>query len=515
MKTTIKIALIAMTGMSFGVKAQLNVPENKIRFSEARGFDYDPSTDAIYYNDYNTGRVITLARGGHIEAKGNIVINSGTIGNHFKRKFDYNGGGWARTLIEYENSLMSSGNFRIGSYGGTTDYTYSYLGYGTYNDSKNFRLYPSGNAYFGSDIAVSGHYKSSRSSSNTFLRTDNTGYSGFGGGNSLGNGGNILLYGKDHATLPNFIKFRNGTGDKLVIDQNGDIGIGTSTPSEKLEIKNGSLKLSTNDATGNYELKFKANHDYNNKFTITSGNTVVFQEKVIPDVGGTSNSKSYLSNYYGIGFATNISNPTNKEQIDLYIAGAGSPNGSGNLGVGTTDPKSKLDVNGSIVVKNGHNLSWGNKYGEGIPTIAGNTSSGLHFYPNGSTLGATMQISKDGKTKFMNNIAVLGKIESREVKVSNTPTADFVFEEDYNLPSLESVDKHIKEKKHLPEIASAKEMKRDGVNIGDFQIQLLQKIEELTLYTIEQERKIKALEEQTKEIKELKALVNTLLQERK
>ena len=102
--------------------------------------------------------------------------------------------------------------------------------------------------------------------------------------------------------------------------------------------------------------------------------------------------------------------------------------------------------------------------------------------------------SETGKVTFRNNISVKGKIESKEIKITLTPTADFVFEENYNLPTLKSIEKYIKEKKHLPEIASAKEMKKNGVNIGDFQIQLLQKIEELTLYTIQQEEKLQDLQ---------------------
>ena len=127
-----------------------------------------------------------------------------------------------------------------------------------------------------------------------------------------------------------------------------------------------------------------------------------------------------------------------------------------------------------------------------------------------------------GKVSFNNNISVKGKIESTEIKVTNSPTADFVFEENYNLPTLKSIEKHIKEKKHLPEIASAKEMEKNGVNVGIFQIQLLQKIEELTLYTIKQEKKIAALnkqnskiEKQQNEIEELKILVQKLLEDKK
>jgi len=67
------------------------------------------------------------------------------------------------------------------------------------------------------------------------------------------------------------------------------------------------------------------------------------------------------------------------------------------------------------------------------------------------------------------------------------------------------VEKHIKEKKHLPEIASAKQMEKEGVNVGEFQIKLLQKIEELTLYTIEQNKQLKI---QKEEIELLKKQMN-------
>ncbi|WP_435262644.1 hypothetical protein [Tenacibaculum sp. nBUS_03] len=126
------------------------------------------------------------------------------------------------------------------------------------------------------------------------------------------------------------------------------------------------------------------------------------------------------------------------------------------------------------------------------------------------------------------NTAIKGKLEATEIKVTTSPTADFVFEADYDLPTLKSIEKHIKEKKHLPEIASAKEMEKNGVNVGDFQIQLLQKIEELTLYTIEQEKKLviqqkeieelkkqnSKVEEQEKKIERLEFLVQKLLKDR-
>ncbi|WP_374175217.1 hypothetical protein [Flavobacterium tructae] len=85
-------------------------------------------------------------------------------------------------------------------------------------------------------------------------------------------------------------------------------------------------------------------------------------------------------------------------------------------------------------------------------------------------------------------LTVAGNISSREVKVTVDAGADFVFEGDYNLKSLDSVEKFIKENKHLPEIASAQEMQKEGINLSEMNIKLLQKIEELTLYMIEMKK---------------------------
>ena len=189
----------------------------------------------------------------------------------------------------------------------------------------------------------------------------------------------------------------------------------------------------------------------------------------------------------------------------------------GNFGIGTGTPNAKLDVNGSIIVKDGHNLSWGNKYGAGIPTIAANTASGIYFYPNGSTLGATMKIDKSGNVGIATTtiptgykLAIAGKIITEEVKVqlkANWP--DYVFAKAYNLPTLKEVEKHIEEKGHLPNIPSAKEVKDNkGIELGKMNAKLLEKIEELTLYTIQQEKEIQ-------ELKKQKRVVKTVVKENK
>ncbi|KXX71263.1 hypothetical protein [Flammeovirga sp. SJP92] len=111
-------------------------------------------------------------------------------------------------------------------------------------------------------------------------------------------------------------------------------------------------------------------------------------------------------------------------------------------------------------------------------------------------------------------LSVAGKIRAEEVKVY-TGWADYVFEEDYNLKSLSEVEAHIKEHKHLPDVPSAKEVEENGVNVGETEAMLLRKIEELTLYTIEQEKRLnhqdQRLDEQNETILKQQQLILQLL----
>jgi hypothetical protein len=112
-----------------------------------------------------------------------------------------------------------------------------------------------------------------------------------------------------------------------------------------------------------------------------------------------------------------------------------------------------------------------------------------------------MSIKRNG------NVAIYGKLEAAEIKVTTTPTADFVFENDYDLEPLCEVEEFVKTNKHLKGIQSADEMNNDGLLIAEFQIQLLQKIEEMTLYLIDQDKKLK---EQNIELNKLKMELDKL-----
>ena len=95
--------------------------------------------------------------------------------------------------------------------------------------------------------------------------------------------------------------------------------------------------------------------------------------------------------------------------------------------------------------------------------------------------------------------AVSGKIVAEEIKVQIASAwPDYVFHSGYKLPSLEEVEKHITEKGHLKEVPSFKEVKENGIELGEMNAKLLQKIEELTLYIIELNKRIRSLEEEQK-----------------
>ncbi len=213
---------------------------------------------------------------------------------------------------------------------------------------------------------------------------------------------------------------------------------------------------------------------------------------------------------------------------------------NGFVGVGTSEPRAKLDLWGNILAGvtssteginafairyvDGSLSNWGSLRSSGSSymsfgvkangtNIGWLSSSGtLDFAKSAVTAGndgfqflvaPAQQVALDSpitmtevmKINLNGNASLQGKFEAKEVKITLTPTADFVFDDNYDLPKLEDVEKHIKENKHLPEIASAKVMEKEGLNVGEFQIKLLQKIEELTLYTIEQNKQLKKLQD--------------------
>ncbi|WP_333662580.1 hypothetical protein [Chishuiella changwenlii] len=262
----------------------------------------------------------------------------------------------------------------------------------------------------------------------------------------------------DNATLSNFYTKAPQGNNKHQVYYNHNVGIGTNDPQHKLDV-NGSFRAGNEDNQFTYNghadviLKFKDRGNGGKAIVHDAFNTLTLNYDEDFD-GGTRLGRSFLV------------------RGNSFTAGNG-------------DNQFIYNGHADVVLK----ASDRGNGGRAIVHDAFNTLT-LNYdedFNGGTRLGRSFLVKG-------NNASLQGKLEAKEVKVTETPTADFVFEKDYKLPTLQEVEKHIKEKKHLPEIASAKEMEKEGVNVGEFQIQLLQKIEELTLYIIEQNKRIEELE---------------------
>ena len=217
----------------------------------------------------------------------------------------------------------------------------------------------------------------------------------------------------------------------------------------------------------------------------TSGTDLIYTTSNVVSIGGTS-----VQGQYG--------NPPTGSSLEIV-----SPQGSGSLINFKTGSESAF-LSFNSIYQSGFYLPGTRTFGFFVNSIS---TPSLYFQTNGSVSIGTTQSTGDFK------LAVAGKIIAEELKVQlQTAWPDYVFSSDYKLPSLKEVEKQIQEKGHLENIPSACEVQENGIEVGEMNRLLLEKVEELTLYTIDQQ---KQLDKQTKEIEELKALMNTLIQKNK
>jgi hypothetical protein len=268
------------------------------------------------------------------------------------------------------------------------------------------------------------------------------------------------------------------------------VGIGTTNPTEKLEI-NGNLKISSTIQTRGSILFEGTYGKFNLHNCLWAGQSLL----LFPSKSDGSWDFDKQLEFNGDGsFRTNG---------DVHIGGNADDGVSKTTQVTGLGHKLRIGGVGSYTDE-----IWMAKY---VPSnnyvdfrinIGGDNAGddrfvvGTTFHGDG-LFHTHLIVANDG------NMYLNGTAHVHEVKIETTEWADFVFRDDYRLKPLSEVNTFIKENKHLPEIPSATEIEEnEGVNVGDMQVKLLQKIEELTLYLIQQDNTIQELKSEIRELKE-------------
>ncbi len=216
------------------------------------------------------------------------------------------------------------------------------------------------------------------------------------------------------------------------IPQNGNVGINTTTPTQELEV-NG----------------------------ITKTNQLI--------VGDTNTIPFFVNAWLEGGFSSQLFLNSSSSPVDERLWAVSAINGSFKIFSEADDFSA---VNEAFVINRGTGIAIDNV-----------------LFPNGN-MGIGTSSFVDGDDTY--RLSVNGKVRAHSVKVYTT-WADYVFKDDYELKSLDEVENFIQQNGHLPNVPSEAEVLENGIELGAMNAKLLEKIEELTLYLIEQQKEIEAL----------------------
>ena len=280
--------------------------------------------------------------------------------------------------------------------------------------------------------------------------------------NQSSNGGQNLFSIEDvDAGNSPFTIVAGAGANSIYVNASGRVGFGTASPAVELHARDGdtpTLRLEQDGSSGFTAQTWDVAGNETNFFVRDASNGSTLPLRIRPGA------------------------PTSA--LDL--------NANGELGIGTTSPDEKLHVqDGNLKLEQNGNVSF---------TLANtadttndfrfqlNNSARLSFVSSGVI---EMEIVEGGDVRIAGNIFSAG---------TQLAVPDYVFAPDYELMPLSQVKAFIDENSHLPRIPSAADIARDGINMSQMQMSLLEKVEELTLYTLAQEDRIAELTERLRQL---------------
>lgn len=275
------------------------------------------------------------------------------------------------------------------------------------------------------------------------------------------------------------LNFYTDGKERFKILRNGNLGIGTSKPKSKFHLYKGSSEGNAHP----FSLLTVENSDHSMISILTPNDKAGF-------FGFSDTDDNFVGGMQYNHISNRLIFRTNNHNSDLIIGD------TGNISIGSEITDSKLRIEGTKSLarfktnQNGFFEIQATRSNPQSNSASLKLTSQNHIIldPNISGTSGNVGIGLDNPDM---KLTVNGNIHAKEIKIDlKIPAPDYVFKYDYNLRSIKSVEKFIKKNNHLPEIPSAEQFKQNGLMIAEMNMSLLKKVEELTLYIIQQEKKM-------------------------
>lgn len=252
----------------------------------------------------------------------------------------------------------------------------------------------------------------------------------------------------------------------------GNVGIGTTSPGATLDVgkllKSGELgsilaRLSEGNGVGSGT--YLGVRGYNTQPNTATPNLTDVKSFSIEHgfYGSINGSINFLRGGGATDGAMSFSTYNNTERMRIAS--------NGNIGIGTTNPQYKLDVNGAI--RYGANFLGRLGDEPGFAAIVGGVNAGIKFYTSDG-VSQPLTLTSDGNVGIGTNnthsykLAVNGNVIATSVTVKLYDSwPDYVFKPSYNLPSLSDVKTYIDQNHRLPEMPSENQVAKEGINLGE------------------------------------------------